>query len=82
VRGSTVPVALEMVGESVFVSARDMMEIAVPVRFSTVPECGSIITNDDEMESGGWFEGSYMADLSRPRNMSPSIRPIERFRMR
>jgi len=63
VRGSTVPVVLEMVGESVFVSARDMMEVAVPVRFSTFPECRSIITNDDEMESGGCFEGSYMADL-------------------
>jgi hypothetical protein len=63
VRGSTVPVALEMVGESVFVSARDMMEIAVPVRFSTFPECGSIIGDTDEMESGAGFDGDYMADL-------------------
>jgi hypothetical protein len=64
VRGSTVPVLLETVGaDTMNVSAGDIMSVAVPVRFSTFPECRSIIGDSDEMESGAGFDGGYMADL-------------------
>lgn len=63
IRAYVYPVVLETVGESVRISTRDTVAVSVPVSHGSFPECGNIIGDGDEMESGAGFDGDYMADL-------------------